>query len=832
MNLEQLAQAIDPKAKLRGNGSWACRCPAHEDDHASLKLSIEDGKLLWHCYGNCSQAAVQAELQKRGLLGKANGADRAAAKTKTKLDDWRPIMPVPEGAPEPGFTHIPYGQPTRTWAYHDADGRLLFHVARFDPPGERKQIIPRCWGTWRGEVGWYWRHPAQPRPLYRLDQLADRPADHVLVVEGEKTADAAAELLPEYVVTTWPGGSSATGMADWSVLKGRPVTIWPDADGPGQKAAEQIGDTLLEIATEIRIVDLPADLPESWDLANPAPEGLKIQALLAQAKPHVDRVEKLVKEAEDDPGAPFEAAAIDFLAALQDRDKAAYERARARLKKAHVRVAALDQELERRKPEAPTDGDAPSKGKALDLPESEPWPESVDGAELIGDLLDQIQHYVILSDHAALTSALWTLHTHAHEAAFHSPRLTLTSPTMRCGKSTLLRTISRLVLRPLPASNITPSAMFRVIEATKPTLLIDEADSFARENEELRGIVNSSHCCLDAYVIRNVSTENDYEPRRFSTWAPMAIASIGKVATTIADRSIMIPMERKAPGQKVARMRADRDSGFGVLASKAARWTADHLDALRSADPDVPQALNDRQADNWAPLLAIADLGGGEWPARARAAALALSEIDEDADTIGIQLLGDIKAVFDGLGVESLWTEDLLRHLHAMSEQPWGEYGRQRKPITPRQLAVLLKPFGIVARQTRQGEKNKNGYMTTQFTEAWIRYLSSTPLRPKESAAHSDFLSSTTDELVEDKNRLTATESAGCRGVEDREGESGPWTGNGQASAPYAPSADWSDVPPDAVLPPGCEIKIDITTGGKQARQGQLDGDGWEHGEI
>ena len=221
---------------------------------------------------------------------------------------------------------------------------------------------------------------------------------------------------------------------------------------------------------------------------------------------------------------------------------------------------------------------------------------------------------MILSDHAALAAALWVLHCHAHDAAFHSPRLTATSPTMRCGKSTLLRTIGRLVPRPLPTANITPAAMFRVIEAAKPTLLIDEADSFAHENEELRGVINSSHCRLDAFVIRAVPAGDDYEARQFSTWAPMAIASIGKVAATIADRSVIIAMERKPPGQTVARMRADRDDGFGVLASKAARWVADHLEALRQADPDVPRALNDRQADNWRPLLAIADLAGGDWP--------------------------------------------------------------------------------------------------------------------------------------------------------------------------------------------------------------------------
>ena len=308
-----------------------------------------------------------------------------------------------------------------------------------------------------------------------------------------------------------------------------------------------------------------------------------------------------------------------------------------------------------------------------------------------------------------------------------------------------------------------------LVEAAKPTLLIDEADSFAHENEELRGVINSSHCRLDAYVIRAVPAGDDYQARQFSTWAAMAIASIGKVASTIADRSIMIPMERKALGQKVERMRVDRDDGFGVLASKAARWVADHLEELRQADPDVPRALNDRQADNWRGLLAIADLAGGNWHDQARAAALALSSTDEDADGLGVQLLASVRLVFDSIKAETIWTEDLLRQLHAMSEAPWGEYGRQRKPITARQLGTLLKPFGITSRQIRQGGVNKNGYASEQFSGAWGRYLSSASLHPTDSAISGDFLSSTGTAPVEDADRPKPTETAVCSGVEDSE---------------------------------------------------------------
>jgi hypothetical protein len=484
-------------------------------------------------------------------------------------------------------------------------------------------------------------------------------------------------------------------------------------------------------------------------------------------------VETAVKKQkpEAEAGETFEQA-VERLAKLKPAD---YDRVRkAEADKLGVRVGTLDRDVEAARP-VPAEGEESGKGKALDLPEPELWPEPVDGAALIADLVKQIRKFVILSEHAALGAALWALHAHAHGAAFHSPRLTLTSPTMRCGKSTLLRTVGRLIPRPLATANITPAAMFRVIEAAKPCLLIDEADSFAQDDEVLRGVINSSHCCLDAFVVRTVAVGDDYEARRFSTWAPMAIASIGRVAATIADRSIIIRMERKPPGMTVARMRVDRDDGFGELASKAARWIADHFDALRQVDPEMPAALNDRQQDNWRGPIGIADLAAGDWPQKARAAALALSSVDEDADTIGVQLLASVRLVFGA--AEQISTENLLRQLHAMPEAPWGEYGRQRKPITPRQLASLLRPFGIASGTIRESETSTpKGYRRAPFIEPWARYLpqSATTPQTSKSAGFGDFSSATTDSDVADRNEQKTSQSAACGVVADEKGKPSP----------------------------------------------------------
>jgi Protein of unknown function (DUF3631) len=339
---------------------------------------------------------------------------------------------------------------------------------------------------------------------------------------------------------------------------------------------------------------------------------------------------------------------------------------------------------------------------------------------------------------------------------------------------------------------------------------------------EVRGVVNSSHCRADAQVIRNVPVPDGYEPRAFSTWAPMALAYIKRVDDQIRDRSVIIPMQRKAPDQAVTQMRLDQDQGFGVLASKAARWASDHFDALRRADPSVPRELNDRAADNWRCLLAIADLAGAPWQDGARAAAVALSTDADDEDTIGVELLRDLQGVFDSLNADRLLSSTIVAHLVGMEGRPWAEFGRAGKPITPNQLARLLKPFKIHPASVRpdiEGDGTK-GYKRDSFLELWDRYFQTgTTAQPTATATFSEFQTGTPESDVPVRNRPKATATATCAVVPDENPESGRKEGNGDASASFAPGADWSDVPPGAVLPPGCEIQMDMTTGRQQARK-------------
>jgi hypothetical protein len=212
--------------------------------------------------------------------------------------------------------------------------------------------------------------------------------------------------------------------------------------------------------------------------------------------------------------------------------------------------------------------------------------------------------------------------------------------------------------------------------------------------------------------------DGELEPAVFSTWAPVAIAMIGKLPGTLEDRSIQLAMRRRARGEEVERWRCDRLEPFALLASRCARWAADHISALAGAEPQVPSALHDRAADNWRPLLAIADAAGGEWPERARAAALALSG-GEAADGYPAMLLEDIRRIFAEHGDPGhLGSTMLADELASMEGRPWPEISRG-KPITTNKLAGMLSPFGIKPTHFRTG----NIYRRSAFTEAWNRYL-------------------------------------------------------------------------------------------------------------
>jgi hypothetical protein len=196
-----------------------------------------------------------------------------------------PIIPVPDDAPPLSFRHPEWGPPVAAWPYYDRAGRLMGYAARFDTGDGGKEFLPLTFcDIGNGKRAWRAAGLPKPRPLYRLPDLLARPDAPVVVCEGEKAADAAALVFPDAIATTPMHGAKSPQTADWSALAGRDVVIWPDHDEAGTAFAGQVAALAMEAgAASVRVVQVPADFPSKWDLADPAPEGVDLAALLADA---------------------------------------------------------------------------------------------------------------------------------------------------------------------------------------------------------------------------------------------------------------------------------------------------------------------------------------------------------------------------------------------------------------------------------------------------------------------------------------------------------------------------------------------------------------------
>jgi Protein of unknown function (DUF3631) len=380
----------------------------------------------------------------------------------------------------------------------------------------------------------------------------------------------------------------------------------------------------------------------------------------------------------------------------------------------------------------PSNSAGAGSGRCLLFADPEPWPEAVDGAALLDELAHTYRRFVSLPDGGAEALALWIVFTYALDAFDVAPILALCSPLKRYGKTTTEDLTAALANRSLTAANITVAALYRTVEQFAPKLIVDEADTFLLTNLALRGLINSGHTRATAFVIRTAG----HEPRLFSTWGARMIALIGRLPTTLEDRAIVLPMRRRAPGETVDRIRrTELRRQLDPLRRRAVRWVTDHLAALRAADPAVPEELDDRQADNWRPLLAIADAAGGAWANLARTAARTLAGSVVEADQAApVQLLADLRDLFATAPAAKLATAAILRYLATLADRPWADYA-QGEPLTPRQLARLLDGFNIKARQIRQGSATRKGYVRADFIDVFRRYLpSETPKHPHDIA--------------------------------------------------------------------------------------------------
>jgi hypothetical protein len=386
-------------------------------------------------------------------------------------------------------------------------------------------------------------------------------------------------------------------------------------------------------------------------------------------------------------------------------------------------------------PTAPT-----TSGAAVLLQDPEPWSEPVQGSDLLETTAAVIRRYVVTTPTQSDAIALWVGMAYCIDVIDVAPFLGITSATMRAGKSTLCEVLAALTRRAVLVSSLTSAVVYRLIDAHRPTLIADEADTWLLdEKSELRGILNAGHTRETAIVPRCVGDDN--EVRLYSAFCARVLSMIGRPPATIRDRSIIVELRRKTVGESVERLRLGRlRHELAPLQRQWRRWAADHADEMRVADPVVPPSLDDRAADCWRPLLGLADLAGARWPARARTAALDLSAgaIPED-ESENLMLLSDIRVAFAERGnPKSASSAELIATLKTLPERPWADLNKGHG-ITPSMLARRLRgfgpgPLGLRTRETRIGDKTGKRWHREDFADPFSRYLTVDPQQPQQTS--------------------------------------------------------------------------------------------------
>jgi hypothetical protein len=350
--------------------------------------------------------------------------------------------------------------------------------------------------------------------------------------------------------------------------------------------------------------------------------------------------------------------------------------------------------------------------------------EDLTADELLIEVLAFIEQYVVIGSHELLAVALWTMHTHVFESSPTTPYLSVKSPEKQCGKTRTIETVALLVAKPLMTANISEAALFRAVSSLRPTLLFDEVDSIFRAanekgRDDLRGILNAGYR-RGGQAVR-CGGRNMTELESFDVFCPKLLAGIGELPDTLRDRSIPIVLKRRAPGEQVSKFRSrTAEAAAEPVRDRLAAWAEGVADRLAVAEPPMPDELSDRATDCWEPLIAIADLAGADWGARARNAAKALSGRGADEDeSRGVKLLTDIRTVFTGDAVSS---HDLAAALNGLAESQWGGWN-QGAGLTQRDLAKLLKPFEVQSKTVRIGKTTPRGFHREQFADAFQRYL-------------------------------------------------------------------------------------------------------------
>jgi len=384
------------------------------------------------------------------------------------------------------------------------------------------------------------------------------------------------------------------------------------------------------------------------------------------------------------------------------------------------------------------------------------------GAEILNDVAMFLGRFVAHpTTHALTAHAVWVAHTHVVTCFDNTPRLAFLSPEPGSGKTRALEVTAPLVADPVLAVNVTPAYLFRRIAVDEgqpvPTVLFDEVDAVfgkrpSEQTEEIRGLLNSGYR-RGAVVGRAVARGKEIVTEEWPSFAPVALAGLDDLPDTLMTRAVAIRMRRRSPTERVDPYRARvEEPGAFALRDELAAWASSIAPQLLDAWPELPEGIEDRNADIWEPLIAIADAAGGDWPRTVREAAQHfVGAAGERPATLGIRLLADIRRVFSPKG--AMRTADLLAALNGIEGAPWGGWNRGAG-LDARGLAQKLAKYDIPTNNTVRipGEGTHKGYTLRHFEDAWARYLpqptDTTPPRDGFADTHTN-INANTERITE-----------------------------------------------------------------------------------
>jgi hypothetical protein len=788
MSIDRIAKALGGDVS---GGQVRAPGPGHSAEDRSLSVKLDDTApdgFVVHSFAG-DDAIVCRDYVRRKI-----GAPEFESKAKKKK--------VNGGARA-------YSPTIAKYVYRLADGTPYLQVHRLAD----KSGFPQY--HWDGEK-WISGKPKGPKIPYMLPELtAAAPTTPIYVVEGEKDCDNLAKL--GFVATCNSEGADNGNGNKWTsdlnhYFKDRDVYIIPDNDAQGHKHAQHVARNLDPVAKSVRIVELPG-LPLKGDVSDwlkSDTAGAKLAKLAAAAPLWEASAEKAGGSTASDELLILELAGLSKLQYAKRRKDAA--------ETIGIGVGELDKIV------------AETRGDDKDEPAPalyEHW--NVEGANapvdsgiLLRAVKEAIQRYVFMSEDQAVAVTLWIVFSWLHEHMAHSPILYVTSAEKDSGKTTLLGVINFLARRAMQIVDTSGPALFRSITKWQPTLIVDEADDALADNPDLRSVINSGWTRGQGVPRCHPDT---HEPEIFSTFAPKVVAMKGRnLPDTTLSRSIIITMKpRRAndPKEHAEDFNHLDNQTFGRLRSQLMRWAADNADALVKATPEIPSGFHNRRRANWVPLLAIAEAGAAEWKTAAWKAARAIEAVADTLDpSIGVELLRAIKGAFEARAKQAsnkdrITSTTLITDLVADETAPWATYNRG-KPISQRQVAGLLKPYGIKPRVIRFDDgtadgSTPRGYLLEWFTDAFDRFCTSSSAHPPFSSAtsatdlfskdFSPFSSATSPSDVADKNDEKPSDINDVADVAHKNGGEAEKKGSERARTARLKSDDLPYAGPPAAVP-------------------------------